>query len=160
MRLIESTFVLLVFSAMVACATIPSENEMNYLGSALTKVSAAVDATARFKRSADSLIGAELLQTSTAHDPGLMKPFKGYTVRVLREGKDTAVLICEPNNGQVEYPRKFCAGQEAWRRCNASRLSTRFCWTLARPAAASTRKLRHRASPFCWARKWELAPVI
>lgn len=84
---------------LVACASQPSEREMNYLASALTKVSAAVDATARHRRSADGLNDAQLLQAATAHDPSLMKPFDGMTVRVLREGRDSAVLVCKANGG-------------------------------------------------------------
>lgn len=78
-----------------ACATPPTEREMNYLASALTKVSAAVDATVRYRRTADGLPEAELLRFSTAHDPALLKPFDGLTVRVLRDGHDSAVLVCE-----------------------------------------------------------------
>jgi hypothetical protein len=85
--------------SLVACASQPSEREMNYLASALTKVSAAVDVTARHRRSADGLNEAQLLQAATAHDPSLMKPFDGMTVRVLREGRDSAVLVCKANGG-------------------------------------------------------------
>jgi hypothetical protein len=80
---------------LAACATQPTEREMNNLASALTKVSAAVDATARYRRTADGLPEAELLRFSTAHDPALLKPFDGLTVRVLRDGRDSAVLVCE-----------------------------------------------------------------
>lgn len=80
---------------LAACATQPTEREMNYLASALTKVSAAVDATVRYRRTADGLPEAELLRFSTAHDPALLKPFDGLTVRVLRDGRDSAVLVCE-----------------------------------------------------------------
>lgn len=80
---------------LAACTTQPTEREMNYLASALTKVSAAVDATVRYRRTADGLPEAELLRFSTAHDPALLKPFDGLTVRVLRDGRDSAVLVCE-----------------------------------------------------------------
>ncbi len=83
--------------SLAACASQPSERDMNHLGSALTKVSAAVDATARYRRSADGLNDAHLLQAATAHDPSLLKPFEGLTVRVLREGRDSAVLVCKAN---------------------------------------------------------------
>lgn len=89
----------LALALLGGCATQPSGREMNYLASALTKVSAAVDATARFRRSADGLDEALLLQTAIAHDPDLMKSFEGFTVRVLRIGRDSAVLVCEAGNG-------------------------------------------------------------
>jgi outer membrane murein-binding lipoprotein Lpp len=80
---------------LLGCASQPSEREMNYLASALTKVSAAVDATVRFKRPAESMTEAQLLEAATAHDPALLKPFEGKTIRVLRDGRDSAVLVCE-----------------------------------------------------------------
>lgn len=80
---------------LASCATQPSEREMNYLASALTKVSAAVDATVRYRRPPEGLSEAELLRTATAHDAALMKPFDGMTVRVLRSGRDSAVLVCQ-----------------------------------------------------------------
>jgi hypothetical protein len=82
---------------LASCATQPNEREMNYLASALTKVSAAVDATVRYRRPPDSLSEAELLRAATAHDNQLMKPFDGLTVRVLRSGRDSAVLVCQPH---------------------------------------------------------------
>jgi hypothetical protein len=82
-----------------ACASQPSERELNYLASALTKVSAAVDATVRYRRAADALADRQLLDAATAHDLSLMKPFEGLTVRVLRKGRDSAVLVCKAVNG-------------------------------------------------------------
>ena len=81
---------------LASCATQPGEQEMNYLASALTKLSAAVDATVRYRRPPEGLSEGELLRTATAHDPELMKPFEGLTVRVLRRGRDSAVLVCQP----------------------------------------------------------------
>lgn len=91
----------LLLSLVTGCATQPNEHEMNYLGSALTKLSASVDATARYKRAADGLSGDQLLQASTDHDPELLKPFNGYTVRVMRSGRDSAVLICQAGGGNA-----------------------------------------------------------
>lgn len=85
--------------SLVACASQPSEREMNHLASALTKVSAAVDATARHRRSADGLNETRLLQAATGHDSSLLKPFEGLTVRVLRDGRDSAVLVCKASGG-------------------------------------------------------------
>ena len=83
---------------LVGCASKPSESEMNYLASALTKVSAAVDATVRYRRTSDEMTESQLLQASTAHDPALLRPFENLTVRILRDGRDSAVLICHPAN--------------------------------------------------------------
>lgn len=91
---------ILALALLGGCATQPSEREMNYLASALTKVSAAVDATARYKRSSDGLGETQLLQAATAHDPSLMRPFEDLTVRMQRVGRDSAVLVCQLGDGK------------------------------------------------------------
>lgn len=114
--------------SLVACASQPSEREMNYLASALTKVSAAVDATARHRRSTDGLDETQLLQAATAHDPSLLKPFEGLSVRVLREGRDSAVLVCKERSGGALLEDAGCTAkmdvhrwnQEASNRCEFS----------------------------------------
>lgn len=107
-----------------ACVTRPAEREMNYLASALTKVSAAVDATVRYRRPPDALPEAELLRLSSAHDPALMKPFDGLTVRVLRDGRDSAVLVCEPQAGKALLEDAGCTAkldQHRWNSGGADR---------------------------------------
>ncbi|MEJ2801589.1 hypothetical protein WAE61_06900 [Comamonadaceae bacterium PP-2] len=96
---------------LAACETTPKEREMNTLASAVTKVSAAVDATARYKRSADDLNGTQLLQASTAHDPSLLKPFDGQLVRVLRDGRDSSVLVCNAKSGKALLEDAGCTPQ-------------------------------------------------
>jgi hypothetical protein len=80
---------------LASCATQPNEREMNHLASALTKVSAAVDVTVRHRVPAQTLSDSELLLAATGHNNQLMKPFEGMTVRVLRNGRDSAVLVCQ-----------------------------------------------------------------
>ncbi len=96
---------------LAACATPRNEREMNSLASALTKVSAAVDATVRYKRSADALEDAQLLQVSTTHDPVLLKPFEAQRVRVLRVGRDSSVLVCDAKSGDVLLEDAGCTPQ-------------------------------------------------
>jgi hypothetical protein len=102
---------LLVLCVAAGCSTLPGEREMNSLASALTKVAAAVDATARYNRSADDLTQARLLQASTAHDPGLLKPFEGMTLQVLRSGRDTAVLLCQAGGGMALLEDAGCTAR-------------------------------------------------
>ena len=96
MNRVKSSVLTLAAVLLASCATQPNEREMNYLASALTKVSAAVDATVRYRRPPESLSEGELLRASTAHDNQLLKPFEGMTMRVLRTGRDSAVLVCQP----------------------------------------------------------------
>lgn len=96
---------------LIACATPRDEREMNTLASALTKVSAAVDVTVRYKRSTDALEDAQLLQASTTHDPGLLQPLQGRRVRVLRDGRDSAVLVCDAQSGDALLEDAGCTPQ-------------------------------------------------
>lgn len=96
---------------LAACATSRNEKEMNSMASALTKVSAAVDATVRYKRSADDLEDAQLLQASVAHDPGLLKPFAVHRIRTLRVGLDSSVLVCDANSDTALLEDAGCTPQ-------------------------------------------------
>lgn len=100
----------LCIAVLAACASTP-EREINFLASAMTKLSAAVDATVRFRRPADGMAEAELLRLSVAHDPALLKPFDGMTLRVLREARDSAVLLCEPNAGKALLEDAGCTAK-------------------------------------------------
>ena len=77
---------------------------MYILGSALTKLSAAVESTVRYKDPEDRISDAELLILATRHDPGLLEPFADYTVLVLRQDKHALVLVCtkDGNIGLLE----------------------------------------------------------
>jgi hypothetical protein len=119
MKNIYNIVAVLAVCLVTACATQPSPQEMNYLASALTKVSAAVDATVRYRRPDEDLAEAELLQLSTAHDPNLMKPFNGLTVRVLRDGRDSAVLVCEARNGKALLEDAGCTAKLDQHRWNS-----------------------------------------
>ena len=117
MKNIYKIITVLAVCLVTACTTQPSAQEMNYLASALTKVSAAVDATVRYRRLADGLSESELLQLSTSHDPALLKPFDGLTVRVLRDGRDSAVLVCKARGGKALLEDVGCTSkldQQRW----------------------------------------------
>ncbi|MDB5751081.1 MAG: hypothetical protein JWP65_1502 [Ramlibacter sp.] len=91
-----NVFLALSVVLLASCATQPNERDMNHLASALTKVSAAVDVTVRYRTPAETSSQSELLLAATGHNTQLMKPFEGMTVRVLRSGRDSAVLVCQP----------------------------------------------------------------
>jgi hypothetical protein len=72
---------------------------MLILGSALTKLSTAVESTVRYKHPAEELTDAQLLVLSTKHDPSLFEPFVKYTVRVQRRDRHAVVLVCTKDGG-------------------------------------------------------------
>lgn len=86
-----------LFILTTGCATDGSTknpDEMYIAASALTKLSASVESTVRYKNPPENISDEELLQLATEHDPSLMTPFSGYTVRVLREDRHAVVLVC------------------------------------------------------------------
>lgn len=111
MKLSMSYLPLLAAVLVNGCALPRNEQEMNSMSSALTKVSAAVDATARYRRSADTLDEDQLLRMSTAHDPGLLKSFEKQKIRVLRAERNTAVLVCDAKTAQPLLEDAGCTPQ-------------------------------------------------
>ena len=123
-RIVKLTLVVAVV-ALAACAAPPTERQLNYLGSALTKVSAAVDVTVRYASPAEGLPEDQLLWLSTAHDPDLLKPFQGMTVRVLRAGVNSAVLVCRNDDGAALLEDAGCTAKLDGQRWNSG--STQSC---------------------------------
>lgn len=87
----------LVLTALVTsgCAAQVDEREMNYLASALTKVSASVDATVRYGGIPSNATPEEVLSLSTQHDPLLLEPFDGKRLTVRLLGKNSVLLVCD-----------------------------------------------------------------
>jgi hypothetical protein len=79
-------------------------------GSALTKLSAAVESTVRYKNPAPDLSDSELLALATRHDPVLLENFNGYKVRVLRQDRHSAVLVCDAAGTQALLGDAGCTG--------------------------------------------------
>ena len=124
---IRRTMVFVLILVFLGCAHIRADEEqkMLTLGSALTKLSAAVESTVRYKNPPAEIGNAELLILATQHDPKLLEPFVGYIVKVLREDKHAIVLICTGDSKRAlledagcspkldkhlwkEYPPKEC----------------------------------------------------
>lgn len=83
------------------CASRVQERDMNQLASALTKVSAAVDAKVRYEDFPENVSPETLLNTVAQGDAQLMRNFDGRVLRVLRQGEDSAVLVCEAGTGRA-----------------------------------------------------------
>jgi hypothetical protein len=93
---VHSIVLFFVISASACCTPVRAANsdKMYVLGSALTKLSASVESTVRYKNPPQEISDAELLTLSTKHDPGLMEPFTDYTVRVSRQDRHVERLVC------------------------------------------------------------------
>jgi hypothetical protein len=92
-------FVLLAFAGCTVSRAAEAE-KMYILGSALTKLSASVEATVRYENPPEGIGDKELLDLSTKHDPGLMEPFAEYGLWVSRQDGHAVVLVCD-KDGKV-----------------------------------------------------------
>jgi hypothetical protein len=78
--------------------------------SALTKLSAAVESTVRYKNPPPDISENELLALATRHDPILLENFKGYQVRVLQQDRHAVVLVCDSTRTRALLEDAGCTG--------------------------------------------------
>lgn len=87
----------IVLSWLVSACAINAnaDNEaMFIMSSQLTKLSAAVESTVRYKNPPADLDEQGLLMLSTQHDTQLLDNFSGFKVRALSKERHSVVLIC------------------------------------------------------------------
>ncbi|WP_341502468.1 hypothetical protein [Gallaecimonas sp. GXIMD4217] len=84
------------------CAGADRGEELLPLASALTKLSAAVEAQVRYGQAPADLDDQALLALATGHDPGLLAPFAGYELRVRRDNGHGLVLVCDDGRALLE----------------------------------------------------------
>ncbi len=95
----------------------PDSEEMYIKASALTKLSAAVESTVRYKNPPAELSEGELLILATRHDLVLLENFRGYKVRVLRQKRHSVVLVCNASGTRALLEDAGCSGpmdRERW----------------------------------------------
>jgi len=88
----------------------PDSEEMYIKSSALTKLSAAVESTVRYKNPPAEVDESELLALATRHDPVLLENFRGYKVRVRREARHSVVLVCDASGTRALLEDTGCTG--------------------------------------------------
>ena len=86
---------LLLASAGCTVSRAAEAEKMYILGSALTKLSASIEATVRYGDPPEAISDQDLLVLSTKHDPGLLEPFSDFFLRVSREDAHAVVLVCD-----------------------------------------------------------------
>ena len=105
--------VALAIFLLAGCASSPDQvdaEEMYIKASALTKLSAAVESAVRYKTPPSVLGDQELLVFATRHDPALLENFRGYQVRVLRQDRHSAVLVCNATGARALLEDAGCTG--------------------------------------------------
>lgn len=109
-----SLSVVMVLSFIAGCTSGLNRRDgedMYIKASALTKLSAAVESTVRYKNPPSSLTDEQLLELATRHDPMLLENFKGNKVRVLREGRHSIVLVCDTFGNRALLEDAGCTGR-------------------------------------------------
>ena len=106
--------VLIVTVGLSACAH-ASKNEMYELASALLKVTAATESAVRYKDAPSELRDYELLQFATKHDPSLVAPLKGYTIKATSvatdKGRRAILLVCNKKGTQALLEDAGCSAR-------------------------------------------------
>ena len=110
MKYIYSVFILLILLTS-SCKEESADTAERYLilASALTKLSASVESTVRYKNPPENMTDNELLLLSTKHDPSLLEPFSDYTVKAIGENRHAIVLICLKNNNKAILEDAGCS---------------------------------------------------
>ncbi len=96
----------------------PDSEEMYIRASALTKLSAAVESTVRYKNPPPELNERELLVLATRHDPILLENFRGYQIKVLSKDRHSVVLVCDASGTRALLEDAGCTGpmdRERWK---------------------------------------------
>jgi hypothetical protein len=104
---------LIVGVLLVGCAHAASYNEeqMYSLAAALSKLSRAVDSGVALRGAPEGLSEEELLDFATRDDPSLREPFVQHKLHVLRQGKNSAVLVCTPDGRRALLEDAGCTGR-------------------------------------------------
>lgn len=109
-----------------------SDEDMYKLASALTKLSAAVESTVRYKDPPQNLSDDKLLEFATRHDPSLLQSFITYRLRVLHQDRHAIVLVCTKDGTHALLEDAGCTGEldaHLWQ--HEPRLACEFTLTVA-----------------------------
>jgi hypothetical protein len=104
----------LLLALVSACAFTSEPNfaeEMYKRASALTKLSASMEALIRYGNPLARLSEAELLTEGTRHDPALLTNLGDYKIRVLSRGRHAVVLVCSKEGDRALLEDVGCTGK-------------------------------------------------
>ena len=113
MRHTKNTLFILV-ALLSACAVTKgreSADEMYVRASALTKLSAAMEAHVRYGNPLARATEAELLAEGTKHDPALLTNLGEYRVRIRNDERHAMVLMCSKDGTRILLEDAGCTGE-------------------------------------------------
>lgn len=110
---LKSILITLLIITTTGCSCcIASDAEDNYtLGSALTKLTAAVESAVRYEDLPMGLNDFELLQFATKHDQQLLEPFSEYVLKTLVQNRHVDVLVCDKSGKYAKLEDAGCTSQ-------------------------------------------------
>ena len=101
---------ILVFVGCAIKSRAGDSEQMLTLGSALTKLSSAVESTVRYKNPPANISDADLLILATKHDPAILDAFTNYAVNVFRQDRHSIVLVCTKDRSRALLEDSNCTG--------------------------------------------------
>jgi hypothetical protein len=127
--------ILVMIVACLSACVIPrdAENseEMLKRGSALTKLSASMEALIRYGNPATAATEPELLTQGTAHDPALLTNLGSYRIRVRADDRHAIVLMCSADGKRALLEDAGCTGELDAQHWNKPALTCEFTLTAA-----------------------------
>lgn len=132
-RLLAVSLLLGVSACAVHGPFMEDEQAMQTLGSALTKLSSAVDVTVAYEDLPEGISDRELLIQATRHDPELLRRFDGYRLRVLHQDSYAVLLVCSETDDRALLEDVACTApmdRHAWREktpCEFTLRDSRLC---------------------------------
>ena len=104
-------FVLLAFLLFgFGCAS-QQHQPMYSLSVELNKLTTAAEGYEHFIKPPVDMSDEEFLKKATEHDPGLLRPFEGYRLNVVRKDGHVSILVCSKKDGHALLQDIGCTGE-------------------------------------------------
>jgi hypothetical protein len=106
----RNTLILFLLSfSILSCAHATEDEKMLQLGSALTKLSLAVEDFIHFEDVPADMTDTDILSRATDHDPRLLTPFNDVKLRVKSDMKHAIILVCTKDETQALLEDAGCS---------------------------------------------------
>jgi hypothetical protein len=89
----------------------PIELRMGELSSSVTKLTTNVESTVRYADNPINISDSELLAKSTEHDPEILKFFSKYSILIIHNDKDAAILVCTKDQKRALFEDAGCTAE-------------------------------------------------
>lgn len=116
----KGLFLLTIGVLVAGCIGGYTKNQEEYfkLGSALTKLSKALDFVISFEEPPIETTSPELLGMATSNNPSLLEPFEDYQLKVIRKDSSAIILVCSTDGQYAILEDVTCSAameRHAWK---------------------------------------------